>query len=101
MSELVNTSMDAKAHFTLFVQLENAHTVLQRVLMAFSRRRVQIQGLQMFDLDQSRPAELQLDFESDAQTVRDLISRLDRIVEVEKVWCETASGAAVQTLRVA
>ncbi len=101
MSELVDTDASKTSHFTLFVQLDNAHTVLQRVLLAFSRRRIRIQGLQMFDVDQSRPAELQVDFEADDDAVRDIISRLNRVVEVEKVWCETSGRAFGSGLKVA
>ena len=98
MSELGENESSQSSHFTLFVQLDNAHTVLQRILLVFSRRRIRIQGLQMFDVDRNRSAELQVDFESDADTVRDILSRLSRVVEVEKVWCESNESAAQSDL---
>ena len=48
-------------HVTLYIHANNDHAVLQRILLAFSRRRLRILALQMFDLRAEQPAELQID----------------------------------------
>lgn len=75
-------------HVTIHIHAHNDHAVLQRALLAFSRRRLRILALQMFDLHAEQPAELQIDLSCSAETARELTSQLARIVEVEKVWFE-------------
>jgi acetolactate synthase regulatory subunit len=80
-------------HVTIHIHAHNEHSVLQRALLVFSRRRLRIAALQMFDLHPGRPAEIQVDVECDAATQRDLVAQLARIVEVVQVWSECAPPA--------
>jgi len=92
-------------HATIHLHLHNEHSVLQRILLVFSRRRMHIQALQMFDVQAPRPAELQVDLSADDATLRELVAQLTRVVEVTQVWSERTPGAQTQdakrTLRVA
>ena len=48
-------------HCTFHVEMNPTPSALPRILLAFSRRRLKVQALQYFDLDEARPAELQVD----------------------------------------
>lgn len=90
-------------HVTLHLHAHNEHAVLQRVLLAFSRRRLRIDALQMFDLHPDRPAEIQIDLRCDEATRADLHKQLARVVEVEQIWSEAVDARSADTppLRVA
>lgn len=75
-------------HFTLHVHAHNHHGVLPRILLLLSRRRLRIQGLQFFDVNPNRPAELQLDLDCEREDARQVSLQLQRIVEVTQVWME-------------
>ncbi|MDX1512795.1 MAG: ACT domain-containing protein [Gammaproteobacteria bacterium] len=75
-------------HHTLHLRAFNAHAVLPRILLAFSRRRLRIQALQFYDVFGDAPAELQIDVEADPATVAVLARQLSRVVEVESVRAE-------------
>lgn len=91
-------------HVTIHVRAHNHHAVLQRILMAFSRRRLRIQALQFFDLDPGKPAHMQFDLDCNAQHARDVMAQLGAIVEVVQVWQEQLPAAvpvAAETRRAA
>ena len=75
-------------HVTFHVHLHNAHCVLQRVLLMFSRRRLRIRALHMFDVNDQQPAELQIDLSCTQPVARDLTAQLAKVVEIRQVWCE-------------
>lgn len=75
-------------HITIHVRAHNHHAVLQRILMAFSRRRLRIQALQFFDLAQDEPAQMQFDLDCAPHHARDVVAQLNAIVEVVQVWQE-------------
>jgi acetolactate synthase small subunit len=77
-------------HFTIHVHAANDHGVLQRVLLVFSRRRLRVRALQFFDLQQARPADMQIDIDCRAEQARDVVAQLRAIVEVSQVWAEEA-----------
>ena len=83
-------------HFTIHVRARNDHAVLQRILLAFSRRRLRIQALQFFDVDAHRPAELQVDLDCRPEDARAVLAQLQGIVEVQQAWVDEAvTGAAI------
>ena len=82
-------------HFTIHVNAHNDHAVLQRILMAFSRRRLRIRALHFFDLDEGHPADLQIDLDCRAEQARDLLAQLRAVVEVTQAWAEEAPSAAI------
>ncbi len=75
-------------HHTLHIRCFNAHGVLPRILLTFSRRRIRIQALQFFDVFENAQAELQIDIDADAKTIAKLVRQLDRVVEVHSVSAE-------------
>jgi len=77
-------------HFTIHVNAHNDHAALQRILMAFSRRRLRIRALHFFDLDESRPADMQIELDCRAEQTRDLLAQLRAVVEVTQAWAEEA-----------
>jgi acetolactate synthase small subunit len=88
-------------HVTLHIHAHNQHSVLQRILLVFSRRRLRIDALQLFDLVPGQPAEIQVDLHCEDATRRDLVAQLRRIVEVNQVWSDARAVAADAPLRVA
>jgi len=88
------------SHHTIHIRAFNAHAVLPRILLGFSRRRIRIQALQFLDVFGSGPAELQIDFDAGAAIVADLVRQLGKVVEVQSVRLESRerrieSGEAV------
>lgn len=83
-----------QAHVTIHVHAHNDHAVLQRILMAFSRRRLRIQALQFFDVEQGKPAQMQIDLDCHPHHARDVVAQLGAIVEVVQVWQEQLPAAA-------
>jgi len=81
-------------HYTIHVRARNDHAVLQRILLAFSRRRLRIQALQFFDVDARRPAELQVDLDCSAEHARALVAQLRAVVEVQHAWADEAPADA-------
>jgi acetolactate synthase small subunit len=81
-------------HFTIHVNTFNDHAVLQRILLAFSRRRLRIRALHFFDLDAERPADMQIELDCRAEQARDLLAQIRAIVEVTQVWFEEAPASA-------
>lgn len=79
--------------FTIHVSAHNDHAVLQRILMAFSRRRLRIRALHLCDRDASRPAEIQIELHCRAEQTRELLAQLRAVVEVTGVWAEEAPAA--------
>ena len=77
-------------HFTIHIDMHNDHAALQRILLAFSRRRLRVQGMHFYDLTPGRPAELQLALACTAERVAELVTALRAIVEVANVWSEEA-----------
>ncbi|MCP5153422.1 MAG: hypothetical protein H6983_04585 [Ectothiorhodospiraceae bacterium] len=75
---------------TIHLSLWNEHTALQRVLLAFSRRRMRVRSMQFVELDADRPSELQIDCEGCPRLARDLVRQLERMVEVQGAWLEPA-----------
>jgi len=90
-------------HHTIHARGHHAHGVLPRVLLAFSRRRLRIQALHYFHLDEAADTEVQIDLDCDASTADEVTAQLRRIVELDEVWCEsvTASGASARRLAAA
>jgi acetolactate synthase small subunit len=86
-----------QAHVTIHVLAHNHHAVLQRILMAFSRRRLRIQALQFFDLEQGKPAQMQFDLDCQPHHARDVVAQIGAIVEVVRVWQEQLPAAATVT----
>ncbi len=80
-------------HYTIHVRARNDHSVLQRILLAFSRRRLRIQALQFFDVDPRRPAEMQVDLDCRPDHARALLAQLQGIVEVHHAWADEAAPA--------
>ncbi|MCB1738863.1 MAG: hypothetical protein KDK91_00715 [Gammaproteobacteria bacterium] len=76
------------SHLTIHIRASNEHAVLSRILLVFSRRRLRLKALQMFDLDLARPAEIQVDLDCEPDTARDVLGQLRRIVEVMEVRAE-------------
>jgi acetolactate synthase small subunit len=83
-------------HVTIHVRAHNHHAVLQRILLAFSRRRLRIQALQFFDLEAGQPAQMQIDLDCDPRHARDVVAQLGAVVEVVQVWQEQLPAAAVE-----
>ena len=75
-------------HHTIHLRAHRAHAVLPRIALAFSRRRLHVQALHYFDLDEAADAEIQVDLECDARMAEELTAQLRRIVEVRACWCE-------------
>lgn len=86
-------------HLTLSLRLQNEPSVLSRIALVFSRRRLRIQAMQFLDLQQdSSLAELQVDLTCEPFMARLLSDQLERIVEVSSVSSEIRScGAMVGT----
>ena len=82
-----------RRHYTIHVHAHNEHAVLQRILLAFSRRRLRIQAMQFFDTRPSHPADIQIDLECATHHARDVIAQLRAIVEVQQVWAEDMAPA--------
>jgi acetolactate synthase small subunit len=82
------------AHHTIHLRAFNAHAVLPRILLVFSRRRLRIEALQFFDVFGDKPAEVQIDFDGDEATAADAVKQLRNIVEVQNVRAETAFRTA-------
>lgn len=80
-------------HVTIHVCAHNEHSVLQRIMMTFSRRRLRLQALQFFDLEDGTPAQMQFDLDCSAQHARDVVAQIGAIVEVVQVWQEHAPAA--------
>jgi acetolactate synthase small subunit len=78
-------------HFTIHVHAHNDHGVLQRILLAFSRRRLRVRALQFFDLHDGKAADMQFDLDCPPQHARDVVAQLGAIVEVVQVWSEERS----------
>ena len=76
-------------HHTIHIKMFNAHSVLPRILLVFSRRRLRILALQFFDVFENTIAELQIDFDADTPAVADVVKQLDRIIEVQSVRAES------------
>ena len=85
---MITGTMTMDSHHTIYIKAFNAHAVLPRILLGFSRRRLRIQALQFFDLFENGPAELQIDFDADPAIVADLVKQLDKVVEVQSVRAE-------------
>ena len=81
--------MTMDSHHTIYIRAFNAHAVLPRILLGFSRRRLRIQALQFFDLFENEPAELQIDCDAEPSVVADVVKQLDKIVEVQSVRAES------------
>ena len=77
-------------HFTIHVHAHNDHAVLQRILLTFSRRRLRIRALHFFDLDERRPADMQVELDCSEEHARDVLAQLRAIVEVTQVWADEA-----------
>ena len=77
-------------HFTIHIRARNDHSVLQRILLAFSRRRLRIRALQFFDVDPARPAEMQFELACTAERAAELEAQLRAIVEVTRVCAQPA-----------
>ncbi len=75
-------------HYTIHVHAHNDHGVLQRILLAFSRRRLRVRALQFLDRCEDRPADMQFDLDCRPEHARDLVAQLRAIVEVTQVWAE-------------
>lgn len=86
-------------HHTMHIRVFNAHAVLPRILLGFSRRRLRVQALQFSDVSENEAAELQIDFEADAAIVDDLVKQLTRIVEVQGVRSEPRATATARSRR--
>ena len=85
-------------HTTIHLRGRAAHTLMPRVLMVFGRRRLRIQGLQYFDLDSMREAEIQIDLDCGDAARDEALRQLSRIVEVTRVWHETREIEAAPAL---
>jgi len=80
-------------HFTIHVNAHNDHAVLQRILLAFSRRRLRIRALQFFDLDPARPAEMQFELRCLPEQASELVAQLRAVIEVTHVWSRETPAA--------
>jgi len=67
------------------IQSLNAPTVLPRVALLFSKRRLPIDRLEMYALDDGAHAMLGLEARCDASTAEKVAQQLRRIVEVSEV----------------
>lgn len=81
-------------HHTLHLKTFNAHAVLPRILLGFSRRRLRILALQFFDVFENGFADLQIDFDAEASAVAEVVKQLEKIVEVESVRSESRAPLA-------
>ena len=89
-------------HHTFHARAHHAQAVLPRILLAVSRRRLRIQALQYFHLDESSDAEIQIDLDCEPRAAAELTAQLRRIVEVREVWCEPiAVGTGARSLAAA
>jgi len=75
-------------HFTIHVHARNEHSVLPRILLAFSRRRLRIRSLELLDPDDARPAQIRLELRCRPEQARDVLAQLRAIVEVAEVRAE-------------
>jgi acetolactate synthase small subunit len=92
----------ATTHHTIHARSHHAHTVLPRILLTFSRRRLRIQALHYFHLDATADSEIQIDLECEPRMAAELTAQLRRIVEVKEVWSEVVPvSRAEQRLAVA
>ncbi len=86
-------------HFTIHVHAHNDHAVLQRILLAFSRRRLRVRALQFFDVRDGQPADMQIDLDCMPEHARDVVAQLRAVVEVTRVWAEELQAAAPAAAR--
>ena len=77
-----------KQHHTIHIHMHNEPSVLPRVLLAFSRRRLRIKAMQLVDLHAGKAAEVQIDLDCETEHARDLTAQLRSIVEVTNIWSE-------------
>lgn len=61
----------------------NAHALLPRVLLIFSRRRIRIKALHFDDVFGDKPAEMQIDVDCGTVIADQLVKQLNKIVEVQ------------------
>jgi acetolactate synthase small subunit len=83
-----------KQHHTFYIQMHNEPSVLPRVLLAFSRRRLRITAMQLVDLHPGKAADVQIDLDCEAEQAHDLTLQLRSIVEVVNIWSESALDSA-------
>ncbi|MFT5448052.1 MAG: acetolactate synthase small subunit [Gammaproteobacteria bacterium] len=86
-----------KQHHTLHIQMHNEPSVLPRVLLAFSRRRLRIKAMQLVDLHAGKAADVQIDLDCEAEHARDVAAQLRAIVEVTNIWSEPVLDTAALT----
>ena len=79
-----------KQHHTFHIQMHNEPSVLPRVLLAFSRRRLRITAMQLVDLHPGKAADVQIDLDCNPHQANDLTLQLRSIVEVTNIWSESA-----------
>ena len=84
-------------HHTIHIDMHNEPSVLPRVLLAFSRRRLRIKAMQLVDLQADKAAEVQIELDCEAEHARDLTAQLRAIVEVTNVWMEPMLDTATLT----
>ena len=78
-------------HHTIHARAHHAHAVLPRILLAFSRRRLRVQALHYFHLDEAADTEIQVDLECEPGMATELTAQLRRIVEVRDAWSEAVA----------
>ena len=88
-------------HHTIHLRAHHAHAVLPRITLAFSRRRLRIQALHYFHLDEAGDAEVQVDLECEPPMATELTAQLRRIVEVSDAWCEAVAVGGTRARRLA
>ncbi len=78
-----------RQHFTFHVEMDNAHAVLPRVLLVFSRRRLRIETMHFSDpLGNTPRAHLELGLSCSERLARDVTAQLERIIEVHQAFAE-------------
>lgn len=70
-------------HHRIQLRVFNAHALLPRVLLVFSRRRIRIKALHFHDVLGDRPAEMQVDVDCGTVIADQLVKQLNKIVEVQ------------------
>jgi acetolactate synthase small subunit len=86
-----------KQHHAIHIHMHNEPSVLPRVLLSFSRRRLRIKAMQLVDLHAGKAAELRIELDCEAEHARDLTAQLRCIVEVVNIWSEPAPDTAALT----
>lgn len=76
--------------FNFTIRCLHAPTVLPRVALLFSKRRVKIERLEMYAQDNATQATFDLDAQCDAATAEKVAQQLRRIVEVSEVQIDAA-----------